>query len=89
MDIRSNKPFAFKSSLGVQPCGLLQGKGVYVTVYPSSCPNTDTINIVVIDYMSKKISSLKQACFAGCAQTLLGATPPKGVIYPFSIMAVI
>ena len=35
-------PFVFRSSLGLCPRELLQAKGVYLTVYPSSCPNTDS-----------------------------------------------
>ena len=42
-DIRSNIPLCFKEFPPASPLGTPSGKGVYLTVYPSSCPNTETV----------------------------------------------
>ena len=33
-----------KSTVNCQLSTIVSGKGVYLTVYPSSCPNTNTVN---------------------------------------------
>ena len=45
-DIRSNITFCLKEFARASLSGTLSGKGVYLTVYRLSRPNTDTINFV-------------------------------------------
>ena len=42
-DIRSNIPLCLQEFPRASPPGAPSGKGVYLTVYPSSRPNMDTI----------------------------------------------
>ena len=42
-DIRSNIPLRLQEFPRASPSGTPSGEGVYLTVYPSSRPNTDTI----------------------------------------------
>ena len=42
-DIRSNIPLCLQEFPWALPSGTPSGKGVYLTVYPESRPNTDTI----------------------------------------------
>ena len=44
-DIRSNKPLCLQEFPLALPSGTPSGKGLYLTVYPSSRPNTDTMTI--------------------------------------------
>ena len=43
-DIRSNIPLCLKEVLRVKPVGTPESEGVYLTVYPESSPNTDSIS---------------------------------------------
>ena len=43
-DIRSNIPLRLKEFPRAKPGGTPEGKGVYLTVYPESSPNTDIIS---------------------------------------------
>ena len=43
-DIRSNIPLRLKEFPRSKPKGPPEGKGVYLTVYPESSPNTDSIS---------------------------------------------
>ena len=40
----SNIPLCLKEFLRAKPEGTPEGKGVYLTVYPESSPNTDSIS---------------------------------------------
>ena len=42
--IRSNIPLRLQEFPPASPSGTSSGGGVYFTVYPSSCPNTDTVS---------------------------------------------
>ena len=42
-DIRSNITLCLQEFPRALPTGTLSGKGIYLTVYPLSCPNTDTV----------------------------------------------
>ena len=44
MDIRSNIPLCHKEFLRAKPEGTPESKGVYLTVYTESSPNTDSIS---------------------------------------------
>ena len=43
-DIRSNIPLRLKEFPRAKPKGTPEGGGVYLTVYPESSPNTDSIS---------------------------------------------
>ena len=43
-NIRSNIPLRLKEFPRAKPEGTPEGKGVYLTVYPESSPNTDSIS---------------------------------------------
>ena len=42
-DIWSNRPLCLQEFPRALPYGTFSGKGVYLTVFPLSCPNTDTV----------------------------------------------
>ena len=42
-DLRSTIPLCLQEFPRALPSGIPSGKGVYLTVYPSSRPNTDTV----------------------------------------------
>ena len=44
-DIRSNIALSLKEFPRAKPEGTPEGKGLYLTVYPESSPNTDTISL--------------------------------------------
>ena len=48
-DIRSNITLCLQEFPGATPSGTLSGKGLYLTVNPSSRPNTDTVYRVQCD----------------------------------------
>ena len=45
-DIRSNIPFCLQEFPQASPLGNPSGEGLYLTVYPLSRPNTDTVFLV-------------------------------------------
>ena len=50
-DIWSNIPLCLQELPWALPSGTPSGKGVYLTVYPSSRPNTDTVYPMLRGYM--------------------------------------
>ena len=44
-DIRSNIPLCLQEFPRASPSGTHSGEGVYLTLFSSSCPNTDTVSV--------------------------------------------
>ena len=56
--IRSNIPLGLKEFPWASPSGTPSGEGVYLTVYPMSCPNTDTVQFISMQYSKMECSAV-------------------------------
>ena len=60
-DIRSNKPLRLQDFPRASPSGTPSGEGVYLTVYPSSRPNTDTKQLHMCILVAITLRSVKES----------------------------